>query len=299
MTWQLQSTSPLIKGIADATGADIAAKWNDSGVNDFWSWYMLRLAERGYTTTIVSNGDIQKLYEMEAPRTTSDGQPYTHRWAITVEPNDYSTPQAVVARFYNPLAFNDNQEIIFNAFQQGGTQDAFDLSLQIKGYYDWWVSDQDSESCMLIHRLENGTATIKAFCPGAGSFLREDDTEDTRSNPSFGHCLVPYMDTSKDGLNDLGANVNVEVFSPTAITGSPSDPFIINGHLLIFIHNRVVINSYYNDVSTRVNLQNDTAVLTHSKLGTYEVGGNYYIRWGDELGMGIAMFDTGAVNPNY
>ena len=291
MVWSKTQQSAII---VDFSAADWAASNLGTAMNEILGWIEDR---GGWDITVNTAETTASVFYATKTVTSITGQQFVDKrlQRITYD----ATTGRMVCTFYNPAAAgsNDYSDVstvwtLPNAMTSGA-QSIYQLS----GTFEFWASDQDTTSYMLVFRSNNTGYLMGMDLPQSSQWPTSTTT--SYQNLNRKHGLNPiFPDRTYQGFfntepthlsaiaDDFTPNVDGTAF-PTIIMGSNS--FYLAEYL-------IGVNTTNSDIGAHYHFGHSSS-LDSDVLKTGFINNEYYIE--QYNGTHSMVFHTGSVNPNF
>ena len=290
MTWVLQDTYSSV----DTSGGDLTS----TGLEGLFDWVVTRISGRGFTCEKhLDDPAIGYIFRKDVICT--DGQAQTLEWGLGVHWAQMGATETIY--HYNPgvVANNTAAKISADTKAAAGSSSSNDIaseSWNMDGTYQFWASDVDSESFIIIQ--DNGaTKHVRWIEPVAGSRIRQDYATAT-NNPRLKLSLMPFSEFTNVRRTSSSETLYINQLSESYYQGQP---FVTHGHVPLLTGTGHIAQMFQEDISQFQDYSRSSNGLYNyeaTQLNTLRVQGQFYIRWGSLSGNTQLLLNTGTVNPN-
>lgn len=289
MTWTL---------VSSYTGVDSSqTSTNDaSKVVGLLDWVATNAGGRGYTVNSYVGDVDNKAYTYNKTITCLDGSNFEIKHAFNAQQNSGS--ENVSFRHYNQNNTNTNTVAKVSAAGMNSDSSYLNDSLDLTGDWQFWASDIDAESFMIIQKRD-GFYHQRWFEGTAGSREKCDISSATNS-PANAISVIPLGEYTF-GKRSSSSYV-AYVWTDNSMGHGAGDPYVIHGASQIVSSYDPLFKMFQEDISTFFNPDHTSYSVenyTSTQINTLKIGADYYIRWGNPSGYCCMLLKTGTVNPGF
>ena len=288
MTWSKIHTSTVV---TDTSGSYAGSKHYEKWAEIF-SW----LTGRGWTVTERTgnaNSNQYNYWRLEKTVTTYEGAPQTILWNFRLA----NSGSSASASWFNGRA-GDIDAV-------GGTTSALQsfsgyLPDATLGGVEFWQSDEDNDSYLIVTRESAGVCQAQALFPGENSVRTSAPATSTTFGP-FVNSVYPVWGTNQMRIASGDKEMGFGEISHSHSNHSNATAVITHGELTIHDEASSMYKWRQADVSTLENFsfaRREWNPSGSSTLNTRIIDGTYYIQLGDPGGNAVALLNCGSVNPN-
>ena len=165
----------------------------------------------------------------------------------------------------------------------------------------FYTSDQDPSSFILLWKYDSGRYTCRGFYPGDGALRASKPTSDP-AKPNHYYSMVPLFYDIPLWNTTTGANPIWASYDISSSNAGPSQPVITHGMLEFSSSGRSIARWFQPDVST-LEVPGETIQQCDfrytARITTVEVDAKYYLKFGIIGNGAFALFDFGTTNPKF
>lgn len=288
MTWSKIHTSTVV---TQASGG-----YADSKRYEQWAEIFSWLTGRGWTVTERtgnSTSNEHNYWRLEKTVTTYEGASQTLLWNFRLS----NAISSASANWFNGRAGDINAVGTNTTPLQNFSGFLPDATL---GGVEFWQSDEDNDSYMIVTRTTAGVCQTQALFPGENSYRTSGSATSATFGPYY-NSIYPVWGADQMRVASGDKEMGFGEVSHAHGNHSNATPVITHGELHIHDEASSIIKWRQADVSTledfslaRLEWNSNGS----STLNTRIIDGTYYIQLGDQNGCAVALLDTGSVNPN-
>jgi hypothetical protein len=289
MTWSKIHTSTVTVDTAAASFAD--AKHYEQWAEIF-SW----LTGRGWTVTERTGNASSNEYNywrLEKEVTTYEGTQESYLWNFRLQ----NLLSSGTGEWFNGRVTDIDG---VTPGTSGIDSHSGYLPAGIADGIEFWQSDQDNDSFLIITRFASGVCRSVGLHPGEGSF-RSTGLTTTASYASRFSAIYPVWGANQMRIQGANREMGFGEIVHDYTYRNQAVPVITHGEVTIHDEEVAHVKWRQADVSTLENpshARREWNPVSSTHYNTRVIDGTYYIALGDVGGNAVALLDCGAVNPN-